>query len=194
VRNYLYKWDFLLAVAISGSAAWFVTKDVVELISSDLITFFGVQAAIVLPAMIFTAGILRPEGLCIAEARRYGQALKDQMVFWIVLLSFDFATVAMLILGKATGWMSSVGWHISGNRIEVTASSVLISLTALFGSWAMLRTIPFVKGVLSLLQLNTDLTEKAIVARLEDQAAASSRGSDVPPFRSPEGFGRVVSR
>jgi hypothetical protein len=193
LRSFLYKWDFWLALAISGVAGWFLTAEVIQLITTDLITFFGIQAAVVLPAMIFTAGILRPEGLCVAEAKLYGQALRNQMVFWIVLLVFDFVTVALLIIGKATNWMTSVHIHFSLGEIEVTATSGLISLTALFGAWALLRTVPFVKGVLSLQQLNTDLTEKAIVARIEAESGAS-RGGDVPPFRSPEGFGRVVSR
>jgi hypothetical protein len=196
LRNYLQsKWDFWMALAVSGAAGWFVTKDVIELITTDLITFFGIQAAVILPAMIFTAGILRPEGLTLSEAKQYGQALREQMEFWTVLLVFDFTTVVLLIVGKATGWMSSaVSWRLSAGQIEITASSTLISLLALFGAWALLRTIPFVQGILSLQQLNTDLTEKAIAARAEGGTGASSRASEVPPFRSPEGFGRTIPR
>jgi hypothetical protein len=194
VRSWLHKWDFVFAVVISSAAGYSVTKEVMQLISGDLITFFGIQAAVVLPAMIFTAGILRPEGLSMAEAKQYGEALQEQMEFWIVLLAFDFLTVALLIVGKGTSWMSSVHLRLSVNQIEISATSTLIFLIALFATWAVLRTIPFVKGVLSLQRLNTELTQKAIAARIEAEAAASRRGGDIPPFRSPEGFGRVISR
>ena len=52
-----------------------------------------------------------------ADVLEYGEALETQMRFWIVLLAFDFLTVILLIVGKATDWMNSLhsyiplGWH-----------------------------------------------------------------------------------
>ena len=184
----LGKWDFWIAIVSAEAAAWFIHKAELELISADLITIFGIQSAVILPAMILTAGMLRPDGLSLSEAKRYGRALQEQMSFWAVLLAFDFATVVLLILGKGTAWMSSGRWSVSTHGVEISASTILISIVAFVGVWALLRTIPFVMGVLSLQRLNSDLIEKAIAAR-----DTSSR-ADPSSFKAPEGFGRVVPR
>jgi hypothetical protein len=169
---------------LSGTMA----KDV----TAELITFFGIQAAIILPAMIFTAGILRPEGLSLPEAQRYRKALRSQMVFWIVLLALDFLTVVGLIVGKATDWEVTVPAIRGVGPTDM--SWLLIGAATFLGVLALLRTIPFVKGVLSLQELNSELTEKAIKVRDSIALEQQRRDAEAEPFKKPEGYGKVTER
>lgn len=185
-------WDVLAAAIAAGAAAYWLAPVALDKVTTELITFFGIQAAVILPAMIFTAGILRPEGLSLPEAKRYRAALRTQMTFWVVLLVLDFMTVGSLILGKATAWtiigtLPWLGWQFD-------ASSGLMALTVFLGTLAILRTIPFIKGVMSLQSVNAELTEKAIQARDRATLDEQSRIAEATPFRPPEGFGKVVNR
>lgn len=185
-------WDILAAAGAAAAATLWLAPTAIDKITTELITFFGIQAAVILPAMIFTAGILRPEGLSLPEARRYSEALRQQMTFWIVLLALDFLTVGWLILGKATAWTIAGTLPWLGWKFDV--SIVLLAAVSFFGTLAVLRTIPFIRGVLSLQAVNSQLTEKAIQARDRERAASQAEAAKANPFKPPEGFGQVVGR
>lgn len=192
LRRGLRFWDLAVAGAISACAGIWLPDVALTNVTAELITFFGIQSAVVLPAMIFTAGVLRPDGLTLPEARAYQEALKRQMLFWIVLLALDFLTVAALIFGKATGWAISFPPVYGPERIDL--SWLLAAFTAFVGSLAVLRTIPFIRGVLSLQSLNGRLTEAAIAMRDKETLAEFNRNADVRPFKTPDGFGKVVGQ
>jgi hypothetical protein len=185
-------WDVLSAAVLAIGAGVWLSRSALTSVTTDLIAFFGIQAAVVLPAMIFTAGILRPEGLSLAEAKRYQSALRTQMKFWIVLLALDFLTVGSLIFGKAGGWR--IAGTLPWVEWPVDLSRPFIAITVFVGALAILRTIPFVKGVLSLQSLNGELTEKAIKAKNRVLIAEQDQIAKETPFKPPEGYGRVVRR
>lgn len=185
-------WDVILAVAVAGAAYWWLPGATMKDVTTELIAFFGIQSAIILPAMIFTAGILRPDGLSLPEAKRYRKALRSQMWFWIVVLALDFLTVAGLILGKALDW--TLVLEGTETRPARDLTPYLTGAVTFLGALAMLRTIPFVRGVLSLLELNSDLTEKAIKRRDRAEMAKFEREAKENQFLPPEGFGRIAER
>ena len=140
--------------------------------------------------MIFTAGILKPDGLELHDAQRYHRALKTQMHFWVVLLGLDFVAVVALIAGKALDWELVIAIPRANTNVEL--GWVLPSLLYFSGVLAILRTIPFVRGVLSLLDLNSDMTEKAIQRRNRLEAAERRTSSESQPMRLPDDYGRIV--
>ena len=77
MRWLLQKWDFFLAVLLAATGAYFLPHGAVKNITTELIAFFSIQSAVILPAMIFTAGILKPDGLELKDAERYHKALKS---------------------------------------------------------------------------------------------------------------------
>ena len=184
-------WDFLLAVAVASAGGYFLPTDAMKSITTELIAFFSIQSAVILPAMIFTAGILKPDGLELSDAERYHNALKTQMLFWVVLLSLDFVAVVALIAGKALGW--SLHAHLPGSIGTVDLSWTLPTVLYLSGSLAILRTVPFVRGVLSLLDLNSEMARKAIVRRNKREADEKNSSADKRPLTLPEGYGAVVT-
>jgi len=191
MRWALQRWDFFAALALAATGAYFLKNDAVKDITAELITFFSIQSAVILPAMIFTAGILKPDGLELEDAQRYHKALKAQMLFWVVLLGLDFVAVVAIIAGKALAWKLEI--PLPAPRQSFDFGWFLPAVLYFSSSLAVFRTIPFVKGVLSLLDLNSDMTEKAIGRRNRTEVSAKRAKADPKPIALPEGYGKVVT-
>lgn len=181
------RWDIAVSLISAGICAFFVTGTKLKDVSSELITFFGIQSAVLFPAMLLTATILKPDGLTAFDLQRYRKALSSQMVFWSVLLTLDFISVALAIFGKALSWHFTL--TVPYLRTFDT-SSLIIGMFGFFGSLAMVRTIHVVRGVFSLMNLNSELVGKAIAAKAT--IAETERRANVTPFVKPVGFGRIV--
>src|SRR5258708_16611685 len=110
-------WDSALAVAAAVCGALWLTPAVINSVTTEIIAFFTIQAAVILPAMIFTAGLLRGQGLTLTEVDRYHSALRKQMSFWVTLLFFDLLAVTLLIVGKAAEWRWQVSVSGHGSNI-----------------------------------------------------------------------------
>jgi hypothetical protein len=180
-------WDLALALGAGACGAVWLTPSVVSSITTEVIAFFTIQAAVILPAMIFTAGLLRGQGLSLSEVDRYHSALKKQMHFWVTLLFLDLLAVTFLIVGKAAEWR----WKVSVSGHGANIAWVLFFCATAVGTLAMLRMIPFVRGVMSLMELNGWLVRKAVEA--ETRSAASSE--PLPPARPldlPPGYGKIL--
>lgn len=190
MRWLMRKWDFFSAVVLAGVGAYFLPNTAVKDITTELLAFFSIQSAVILPAMIFTAGILKPDGLELEDARRYHKALKSQMLFWVALLGLDFVAVVALIVGKALGWNLTVTLPLGLGAIDF--GWLLPSVLYFSGGLALFRTIPFVRGVLSLLDLNSDMTQKAIKRRNRSELMDKQAQADNRPLALPEGYGRVT--
>lgn len=187
----LQRWDFFAALALAAIGTFFLKNDAVKDITAELITFFSIQSAVILPAMIFTAGILKPDGLELEDAQRYHKALKAQMLFWVVLLGLDFLAVVAIIAGKALGWKLAI--PLPSPYLPLDLGWLVPAVLYFTGSLAVFRTIPFVRGVLSLLDLNSDMTEKAISRRNRIEVAQKKSNADPKPMTLPESYGKVVS-
>lgn len=186
----LQKWDFFSAALLAVVGAYFLPQNAMKDITTELIAFFSIQSAVILPAMIFTAGILKPDGLELEDAERYHKALKAQMLFWIALLSLDFVAVVALIAGKALDWKLVI--PMPGRFEPIDLGWLLPSILYFAGSLAVFRTIPFVRGVLSLLDVNSNMTQKAIARRNRIEAADKRAQADPRPIALPESYGQVV--
>src|SRR5687768_13544460 len=97
-------WDSMLALTAAVCGAIWLTPVVINSVTTEIIAFFTIQSAVILPAMIFTAGLLKGQGLTLAEAERFQGALRHQMYFWVTLLILDLVAVTLLIVGKAANW------------------------------------------------------------------------------------------
>jgi hypothetical protein len=180
-------WDVAIAIAAAAAAGRWMPPAVIKDVTTELIAFFTIQSAVILPAMIFTAGILRGDGLTLSEIDRYQAALRRQMQFWTTLLFLDLLATGVIIVGKAADWR----WKITISTWTENLGWLMIALTVFMTTWAVLRMVPFVMGVMSLLDLNGVLAKKATQAR---QAEASAhRGLSPSSFQPPEGYGRIVT-
>lgn len=192
IRWIFSKWDFLLAALLAALGSYYLPANAVKDITTELIAFFSIQSAVILPAMIFTAGILKPDGLELDEAARYHKALKSQMLFWVVLLGLDFFAVVSLIVGKAVGW--SIVIDLPNYSFSADVGWIIPVVLYFSGLLAILRTIPFVRGVLSLLDLNSDMTQKAISRRNRIEAKDRQARANPAPMSLPDGYGNILER
>jgi hypothetical protein len=177
-----------LAVAAGVCAAFWLTPPVIGSVTTEIIAFFTIQAAVILPAMIFTAGLLRGQGLTLTEVERYHSALRKQMEFWVTLLFLDLLAVTFLIVGKAAEWR----WKVSVEGYGANIAWVLFFCTTLVGTLAVLRMVPFVRGVMSLMELNGWLVRKAIQAEETQAVSGSQPLSPAKPLDLPEGYGKIL--
>lgn len=185
-------WDIIVAFALAALSARLLPPNTLRDVTSELITFFAIQSAVTLPAMIFTAGMLRPDGITVSELKRYLTALRMQMHFWTVLLVLDLIASALIVIGKASDWRLAIylpwiEWHRD-------VSWVYLFLLMFTGALAALRIIPFVKGIMSLLELNGELTEKAIMMRVREKLEVTERNATHTPLQPPGDYGRIVAR
>jgi signal transduction histidine kinase len=188
----LYKvlryWDSILALAAGAAGAAWLPVHTIKDVTPELIGFFTIQSAVILPAMIFSAGLLRGDGLTLNEVDRYQAALRRQMSFWVALLSFDLIAAALLVVGKAADWK----WKITISGHTENFGLVLIGITVLLSVLAILRMIPFVKGVMSQLELNGLLARKVIEERAR-QKKQMQQDEPLPAlFERPENFGQII--
>lgn len=191
MKKALQHWDFYTALTLAAVGAYCLPRTAMKDITTELIAFFSIQSAVILPAMIFTAGILKPDGLELEDARRYHKALKAQMLFWVALLGLDFVAVVALIAGKALSWSLILPLPSAVGQIDL--GWLLPSVLYFSGILAVFRTIPFVKGVLSLLDLNSDMTTKAIGRRNRRENVEFKSMADPAPIDLPEGYGQVLN-
>lgn len=181
-------WDTALAFAAALAAALWLTPAVINLITTEAIAFFTIQSAVIFPAMIFTAGLLKGDGLTVSEVENYQRALRKQMHFWVVLLFLDLISVATITVGKAAEWK----WKVTVLGSSANLGWVLIALATFCGALAILRMVPFVRGVTSLLELNSWLAKKTVEARERKTTSDTTRHLKPVDFVAPEGYGRVV--
>ena len=182
-------WDFYAALVVAAVGAYCLPHTAMKDVTTELIAFFSIQSAVILPAMIFTAGILKPDGLELEDAHRYHKALKAQMLFWVALLGLDFVAVVALIAGKALSWSLII--PLPSPKPPIDLGWLLPMVLYFSGSLAVFRTIPFVRGVLSLLDLNSDMTTKAISRRNKRENVELKSKADPTPMDLPDGYGQV---
>ena len=183
-------WDIVLAVAVAVTTVLWIKPHSSNDVTTELIAFFAIQSAVILPAMILTAGILRGDGLTIAEVNVYHKALRRQMHFWVTLLSLDFVSVALLIIGKTFGWSIEIPvWHIAK---PVNLNSILVGVTSFVVSLCIFRMAPFVTGVISLLDLNSNLICMSIADRERRSSREETPKLEERLFNVPEDYGRIV--
>jgi len=192
MRRILRFWDALLGVGLAVYAGRYAPPDLFKDVITELVAFFSIQAAAILPALIFAAGILRPEGLTLTEVRAYRRALSVQMNFWIVLLALDFLIVAGLILGKMIGWNLPISLSFLHFSIHCNGARILLALIVLFGLVAIFRMIPFLRGILSLLFLNGEMVEKSLLKQNDE--TASQKIDTTRPFETPQEFGKITDK
>jgi hypothetical protein len=183
-------WDFLLAFGLAVAAGLWLGAEAIGRVSADVVVFFGIQAAAILPAMIFAASVLRPDGLTTGDVTKYRKALRRQMGFWIAHLAINFGAALALIAGEAVQWKAPApfSWMSAGT----VAAPGFVGIAAFLAALAVLRSVSFISGVYSLMDLNGELTEKAVQARESAAAAHSTRSEPIAPFQPPPGFGDVA--
>lgn len=182
-------WDIWLALVVACLGAYYGDLVGLQSVTTELIAFFSVQAAMILPAMVLTAGVLRPEGVELTDVDRFHNALRRQMAFWVALLLIDVASVFLLIFAKYFNWTIS----ISINKIGYFEIGPLIFWFILFfSSLSLIRMVSFVRGIMSLLDLQVEFVRRTIKKRNSDYLYNLETQKSKNLFKAPEGWGDII--
>lgn len=185
----LKKYIFSLLFAVCLSLLF--PKDAISGATPEIIAFFGIQSAAVMPAMVFSAGVLRAEGLTLSDLKIYYRALKSHMMFCVSLLVFDYLTVASVIFGTITDWTLIIGipWIYC-----VDIGKIFIFSFYLFGCLSVIMTLQFVFGFLGLLDLKKDIVQKSILRREEDEFESKFGNGRIELDNIPNRYGEKYSK
>ncbi len=166
-------WTVAIPLFMAGAGWWFVPPALFSMVSSELMVFFSIQAASVLPAMIFTASFPSATYSSLDYTKKLHGALQEQMRFWRTLLILTLLAVGSLIITKV----------FNDHR-------VFTGLAVGIGTCATIQFFKLPNALASLLKVKTDAVEKTIEAH-NAKTAEALRASFVPS-PTPDGYGERV--
>ena len=168
------RWDILTAIAV-GVVGWFhMPPGLMQQASVELVTFFSLQAAIIMPALIVSITVLKTDALSLHDFDTYHDALRRQMQSWVWFMAICYLGMVTVVLSNLTDW----------------CYGLLSSLLLTFSFLIMFRAIYFVRGVIGLFDIRRRQTKKMIereVVHRQDEVRKQSKRINVP-----EGYGSVV--
>ena len=184
---------------VAAVLAGLIPPSVVVSVSQELIALFGLLLAGALPTMILTATILRAGVFSPKRVGQYGDALERQLEFWFSLFIWAVISCISITIAKAL-WDEESPYFVlfpevpfSGRTvftpvIEATRSAnVILGVSA---TQVMLRLLPMLDGLKSLLRLNSLIaTEEAIENARQKNKGGREKVSEI---RSPLGHGTIV--
>lgn len=168
-------WSGIAASIAAGLSYIYVKPTLWGEVALELVTFFSIQAIMVVPVMVFAAGIIGSKGNVLSEVEKLHKALETQMHFWLILLACNLLAILLLVIGQMVGWNEAINVCFS-----------------FFATLSIVRTIVAAKGLLSLLTLNSNLAKEAIRQRNKEKAREFEKNMSKNPYRRPKDFGEIV--
>ena len=102
--DYIKYWRFALSAFGALVLVFSLPKSAPGTASQELLAFFGLLMAGVLPTMVLAASSLRSGALSRRRIQRYYDALVVQMRVWAGLFMLSLFASLVVIIGKLVGW------------------------------------------------------------------------------------------
>jgi hypothetical protein len=192
-------WGLWVGSAAGAVAGAIAPPAVIVSVSQELIALFGLLLAGALPTMILTATILRAGAFSPKRVGEYGAALEAQLSFWFALFLWAMAACIAVMMAKALWdprtpyvlWIPALSMRgVSIPRPEIEWSRVANVALGIAAVQVMIRLVPMLHGLRSLLRLNSLIaTEEAAAKAKADTSAGANR---VRELEAPPGHGSVV--
>ena len=192
VRKY---WMVLVSVGVALTLPFALPKGALAGVSQELLAFFGLIMAGVLPAMVLAASSLRAGSLSSKRIQSLFEALMVQMRVWAGLFLIALVASLLVIFGKLTQW--SVQFPASWPIVSQSEYLKQIDLIWLINgaivfclSLLSLRAMSVFVGLRSLLRLSAEISiseanekEQARLKKMEEELRSipdqSTRGNYV---------------
>lgn len=190
MQRILEWWKLISALIFAGVGSYFLPSNAIEVVTREIISFYAIQSAAIMPAMIFSAGILNSNGILLSEVESFRNSLKKFMIFCVSLLVLNYLAIASIIIGK------SLKWELTINLLATSCtdiSGVYLFSFIFFGWQAILRAILFIKGVLSLLDLKVIMIRNEIEIREKDKKAKMKNARNTK-ISAPDNYGDMISK
>ncbi|WP_097091401.1 hypothetical protein [Novosphingobium sp. Chol11] len=182
-----------LAVPMTAAiAAWFaVPVDFWSDARSSLLTAFSVIAAAVMVRLARGLPFTNADHFEVEEIRQVATAIKQIMRSLQALIGFILATmIAITFADRVHDLFAQYGLPTTRYIADHALSAALGFCLA----FVLVRIIQVVRGDYSLVELQSKFMIRAVErkeAKKYDEARASSAKIE-PPYRAPEGFGRLI--
>jgi hypothetical protein len=192
VRKY---WRVLVSVTVALLLPFALPKVAMANASQELLAFFGLIMAGVLPAMVLAASSLRAGSLSSKRIQSLFEALVVQMRVWAGLFLIALVASLLVLLGKFTQWSIQFpsSWQVVNTNEYLKQLDLiwLINGAIIFClSLLSLRAMSVIVGLRSLLRLSAEISiseanerEQARFKQMEEELRGlpdqPSRGSYV---------------
>lgn len=158
-------------------------------VSQEMIAFFALIMAGVLPTAALAATVLRSGGLTEKSVMDYQRALLAQLTVWAGLFFISLAGAACLIVGKAVDWKLPIPFSLIGLP-NLDAGVILTGITSAVFVLLITRFSVVFVGLRSLIELSGSIAVSEIHLRDSHAAAQAQRPARQLPERP--GFGNQV--
>jgi hypothetical protein len=172
--------------------AVFVRADALSDVAGDRIVFLGILAAVIVPAMILTATVLRGNTLSVRRVRLLTRALNDQLSYSFAFIFIIVFACLWILIAEMAHWQLSI--KLSNHVIRATVhdiswiwNAVAFFLLALVA----VRLVKFTAGLRSLLLLNSEIGEQE--ARARQRREMNPIKDEIEGIQDKADFGRIIN-
>lgn len=187
----LHNFRFLVLSMIAALLACVILPaDAFKEVTQELMALFGLMMAGILPTMVLTASALRAGNLSIRRVSEYHAALKRQMKVWIGLFVLALCASVLVVAGKMVSWTIPLSIpsfpQLSFAGVRFDLIRVVNALIAGSGAMMILRGFSLGRGIMSLLELSSEIAKGEAHVRDEERhriaEAQIAQISDRPNF------------
>jgi hypothetical protein len=158
-------------------------------VSQEMIAFFALIMAGVLPTAALAATVLRSGGLTEKSITDYQTALLGQLTVWAGLFFLSLIGSACLIIGKAIDWKIPIPFSLIGLP-NFDAGIILTGVTSAVFVLLLTRFSVVFVGLRSLIELSGEIAVSEI--RLRDSSAAAQTQRPARQLPERPGFGNQI--
>jgi hypothetical protein len=177
----------------------FLAPAAVTLVSQELIALFGLLLAGALPTMILTATILRAGAFSPKRVGQYAAALEEQLSFWFALFIWALlaclAVTASKVLWNGGALLTTLIPAVEAGRLGTQPFTIewvrlADAILAASAFQVVIRLLPMLRGLRSLLRLNSTIAkEEAVEKALQQTSGGRRKAAEV---EATPGHGSVV--
>lgn len=157
LRSTIRKYQVPIVVACLVVGSCFLSLEIFNKISGDLITLFGFIMAAVLPAMVLNATVLRAGNLSHRKLQEYSDALQIQLRVWLGLFMLALVSCVFVIIGKAIDWTLTLSIPYAPGLPDINVGRIISLFVVAGAGLVVLRAYAVGAGIRSLLKLTTDI-------------------------------------
>jgi hypothetical protein len=195
LAGYIKYWRIAVAAFGALVLVWGLPKSALGTASQELLAFFGLLMAGVLPTMVLAASSLRSGALSRKRIQSYYNALVVQMRVWAGLFILSLLASLAVIIGKIVGWTLPLTALVTLvyqpnwlSNIDVIYALNFIVLFCLF--LLASRVAAIISGLRSLLRLSAEIAMSEADER--SRLATDKLASELRDISESHGRGEYV--
>ncbi len=181
----------VVCCALAVLSGIFLPFEAYKDVTGELISFFSIMIAALLPTMVLTASVLRPGKLSSIKISQYATALSRQIAVWSGLFLICFIACWLLVLGKMVSWSLPITLTVYSVKHKLNLIRFINAALSFSFSLTIFRGAAVGSGIVSLLNLTAEIAIGE--ARARDEEIIDKASSQVAEIQDRPGFGEYIS-